>query len=107
MVIRTDGDTTVLKEIGASPASAATLADYAGTYASDELDVKLVIAVKGDHLVLLRRPADEFTLRSNFDDDFQSPIGSLRFSPDAQGRVTGFGVYSGRIRDVRFRREGR
>ena len=88
-----------------APAAAPThLADYAGTYSSEELDVKLTIAVKGDQLVLRRRPGDEFVMKPVYADDFETPIGSLRFSRDARGRVTGFGVFSGRIRDVRFRK---
>jgi len=102
VVVRPDGDTTEMIE---APAAAPThLADYAGTYSSEELDVKLTIAVKGDQLVLRRRPGDEFVMKPVYADDFETPIGSLRFSRDARGRVTGFGVFSGRIRDVRFRK---
>jgi hypothetical protein len=41
-------------------------------------------------------------MRPVYADDFATSIGSLRFSRDASGRVTGFGVYSGRIRNVKF-----
>jgi hypothetical protein len=102
MAIRPDGDTARFREVGEKPLTAERLADYAGIYGSDELDAQLVIAVRDTQLVLRRRPADEFTLRAMYDDDFSSPLGTLRFSRDASGRVTGFGVFSGRIRDVRF-----
>ena len=102
MAIRPDADTARFREVVQKPLTAQRLADYAGTYASEELDAQLVIAVKDGALVLRRRPADEFTLRAMYDDDFSSPLGTLRFSRDANGRVTGFGVFSGRIRDVRF-----
>ena len=101
-IIRPGADTTVLTEAHAPPLTAARLAEYAGTYISDELDVKLVVAVNDGRLVLRRRPADEMQMRPIYEDDFGTPIGSLRFSRDASGRVTGFGVFSGRIRDVRF-----
>ena len=101
-LVRTGGDTSVFAEAHSSPASKSRLSEYAGTYTSDELDVQLVVALAGDSLVLRRRPADEMAMRPIYDDDFRTPIGSLRFSRDAQGRVTGFGVFSGRIRDVRF-----
>ena len=101
-VARPDGDTTLLVEAGRPSLTATTLAGYAGTYVSEELDAQLVIAVKGDSLVLRRRPADEMPLRPMYDDDFSSPIGSLRFSRDGNGKITGFGIYNGRIRDVRF-----
>jgi CubicO group peptidase (beta-lactamase class C family) len=96
------GDTSVFAEAHAAPLTKAKLAEYAGTYTSDELDVVLTVAPVGELLVLRRRPADEMAMRPVYDDDFATPIGSLRFSRDASGRVNGFGVYSGRIRNVRF-----
>jgi len=97
-----DGDTSVFTEAHAAPLTKAKLAEYAGTYASDELDAVLTVVPVGELLILRRRPADEIWMRPVYDDDFATSIGSLRFSRDASGRVTGFGVYSGRIRNVRF-----
>ncbi|MFL5272262.1 MAG: hypothetical protein ACJ79E_09410, partial [Anaeromyxobacteraceae bacterium] len=98
-----DGDSTLLME--ARPGlTSQRLADYAGTYVSDELDVQLTIVVREGRLVLQRRESEDAPLRSAYEDDFVSPIGSLRFSRDASGRVTAFGIYNGRIRDVRFTR---
>src|SRR3954468_5773317 len=98
-----DGDSTLLME--ARPGlTSERLADYAGTYVSDELDVQLTIVVRDGKLVLQRRESEDATLRPLYEDDFSSPIGSLRFSRDGSGRVTGFGVYNGRIRNVRFTR---
>jgi len=102
LVVRADGDTTTLVEVSAKPPR---LADYVGHYSSEELDVKLEVAMKDDYLVLRRRPADEMAMRQVYDDDFATPIGSLRFSRDASGRITGLGVFNGRIRDVRFRKD--
>jgi CubicO group peptidase (beta-lactamase class C family) len=103
IVVRQDADTSRFREVAARTAPTADrLVEYAGTYTSEELDAQLVIAVKDSQLVLRRRPADEFMLHPMYDDDFSSPLGTLRFSRDASGRVTGFGVFSGRIRDVRF-----
>ena len=78
------------------------------TYTSDELDVKLVVEAKGDKLLLRRRPADEIELRPAYADDFAAPgLGSLRFSRNASGRVTGFSIFAGRVIDVRFTRAAR
>ncbi|MFL5612048.1 MAG: DUF3471 domain-containing protein [Gemmatimonadaceae bacterium] len=104
LLIRPDGDTAHFREVVRTRLTPARLAEYAGTYTSEELDAQLVIAVRDNQLVLRRRPADEFALEPMYDDDFSSPIGSLRFSRDATGRVTGLGIYSGRIRNVRFAR---
>jgi len=104
MLVTPDGDSARLAEARRPSLTSVRPADYAGTYASDELDVQLTIAVRGDRLVLQRREAEDAPLRPVYDDDFASPVGSLRFSRDASGRVTGFGIYNGRIRNVRFTR---
>jgi hypothetical protein len=107
-LVRPDGDTAVFDEVRPALASS-SLADYSGTYASDELDVRFVIAVKDGKLVLRRRPADEFELRPVYADDFESGggLGTLRFARDAAGVLTGFSFYAGRVVDVRFKRVSR
>jgi CubicO group peptidase (beta-lactamase class C family) len=102
---RADGDTATFEEIRSAP-SGVPVADYTGTYASDELDVRFVIAVKDGKLVLRRRPADEIELRPMYADDFQAAegLGTVRFSRNASGAVTGFSFYAGRVVDVRFKR---
>ena len=104
MLVTPDADSTLLTEARPASPSSERLADYMGTYASDELDVQLTIAVRDGELVMQRRESPDATLRPVYEDDFVSPIGSLRFSRDSSGRVTGFGVYNGRIRNVRFNR---
>src|SRR4051812_420338 len=102
-MLTADGDSTLLLE--ARPGlTSVRLADYVGSYVSDELDVQLTIVVREGKLVLQRRESEDAPLRSAYEDDFVSPIGSLRFSRDASGHVTGFGIYNGRIRNVRFTR---
>jgi CubicO group peptidase (beta-lactamase class C family) len=104
MMVTPDGDSTRLTEAPRANLTSERLAAYAGTYASEELDVQLTIAVRDGRLVLQRREAEDAPLEAVYEDDFASPIGSLRFSRDASGRVTGFGIYNGRIRNVRFMR---
>ena len=106
LVVRQDGDTAVMSEVQPATVSAARLADYTGTYASDELDVKLTIALVNDKLVLRRRPADEGQLQPLYEDSFDGPVGAMRFSRDASGRVTGVGIFNGRARNVRFTKVG-
>lgn len=103
-LVRAGGDTSRFEEVRVAPSSIPT-ADYVGTYASDELDVKLVVAAHDGNLVLRRRPADEFELRPVYADDFAAQdLGTLRFVRDAHGKVTGFSIYAGRVLDVRFKR---
>lgn len=105
--VRPYGDTAVYEEVRPA-ASTVPLADYAGTYASDELDVRLVVVSKDGKLVLRRRPADEMELRPVYEDDFQAAgLGTVRFARDGSGAVTGFSIYAGRVVDVRFKRVSR
>ena len=101
---RPGGDTSRFEEVRPAPKSI-PISEYTGTYTSDELDVKLVVAARDGRLVLRRRPADEFELRPVYADDFSAQgVGSLRFARDAHGKVTGFSIYQGRVLDVRFTR---
>jgi len=107
LLLRADGDTGHFEEVRPAPAAIKT-ADYVGEFVSDELDVHLEIAARDGKLFLRRRPADEMELRPSYVDDFQAQgLGSLRFMRDASGKVTGFGIFAGRVLDVRFRRASR
>ena len=107
VLVRPNGDSARFEEARPAPAQIPAQ-DYAGTYTSDELDVQLVVAAKGDKLVLRRRPAEEIELRPAYADDFAAPgLGSIRFARNASGRVTGFSIFAGRVIDVRFTRAAR
>jgi hypothetical protein len=99
-----DGDTTRYEPVVAASPSAAQLAAYAGSYWSDELETRYKIVVRDGGLVVQQRLGDEVKLTPTFADGFTSPAGTVVFSRDA-GKVSGFGIWAGRIRDVRFRRE--
>jgi CubicO group peptidase (beta-lactamase class C family) len=105
LMLRPDGDTTRFEEVRPAP-NAVPMNDYTGTYASDELDVRLTVAVRDGKLVLRRRPADELELRPAYADDFQAQgLGTIRFARDAKGKVKGLAIFAGRVLDVRFNRE--
>lgn len=87
--------------------SRAPLAGYVGSYYSPELDVTYEVVLKGGTLELRRRLMEDRPLQPTFADAFALGGANLIFRRDAEGRVSGFGFYGGRIRDVRFeRREG-
>ena len=94
-----------IEEVSPAPATI-PVADYAGTYASDELDVRFTVVARDGKLFLKRRPADEFELRPMYRDDFASGggLGTVRFARDARGAVTGLAFFAGRVLDVRFKR---
>lgn len=106
ILVRAESDTARYEEVVAAPAMI-PLADYTGTYASDELDARFVVVARDGKLLLRRRPADEFELRPVYRDDFQSGggLGTIRFARDGRGTVTGFAFFAGRVLDVRFTRQ--
>jgi hypothetical protein len=106
LVSVSDGESTRFVPVAEVKPSARDLAAYAGSYWSDELDTRLTVEVRGDSLVVRRRPADVLALAPTFRDGFTGEdVGNVVFTRDAGGRVTGFGVWAGRVRNVRFTRE--
>jgi CubicO group peptidase (beta-lactamase class C family) len=84
---------------------AAQLAEFAGTYRSDELEVAYRIAVHEGALRLERMKAQPAALQPIVADTFAGQPGTLTFVRDGSGRVTGFLLDAGRVRHVKFRRE--
>lgn len=106
LVVRREGSKPeTLEAIDAASPSARQLAEYAGTYASDELDATYRLALKGERLVLSIRGASERELKPTFRDGFVTPEGvQLEFRRDARGKITGFSVQAGRVRNIGFAR---
>ena len=103
-LVRAGDDTTRFEEAKA-PVTPLPAADYVGRYASDELEIALTVLAKDGKLWLRRRLGEEIELRPTYADAFQATgVGSVRFARDAKGAVTGFGIFAGRVLDVRFRR---
>lgn len=99
-------DTTIFQPIAAATPKGAALAAYAANYWSDELDLRVTVALSDTMLVIKRRPADEARLFPTFRDGFVSPqMGTVIFTRDVRGRVNGFGIWAGRVRNVHFTRE--
>ncbi len=92
------------REASVSPDRAA-LAAYAGTYDSDELDVRYTIAVGDSGLVVRHRKLGELALAPTATDAFTIDYGVfLQFTRARNGKVNGFTLGDGRVRGVRFER---
>jgi len=100
-----DGDTTRYLPARAVTPTPASLAAYAGTYWSDELETRLRVLVRDGVLVVQQRRGSEVVLAPTFADGFTGPAGNIVFSRNRAGRVDGFGIWAGRVRNVRFSRE--
>ncbi len=85
--------------------SATALAEFAGTYRGEEIDPPYRIVARDGALRLERLKVAPATLAPVVTDTFTSPIGVIRFTRDASGRITGFVLDGGRIRRMKFGRE--
>lgn len=82
--------------------AAADLADYAGAFVSEEIDPVYRIALQDGKLTLMRLKHKPDELRPATQDVFTGGIGTLRFTRDASGHISGFILNNGRIQDFRF-----
>lgn len=83
----------------------AELAEFAGQYRSEELDVEWTItAARDSALTLSRRRMPDQRLTAVYTDGFSGGVGSVRFTRNAAGRIDGFLLSAGRIRHIRFDR---
>jgi CubicO group peptidase (beta-lactamase class C family) len=78
------------------------LAAYVGSYRSPELEVTVDLVAESGRLLLRQRPAEEMPLTPIYTDGFAAQGQTIRFTRDESGGVTGFRVFAGRARDVRF-----
>ena len=84
----------------------AELREFAGVYASKELDVPTYLNVEGDKLVLHPPKASEIDLAPLANDLFVGGNRCVRFMRDAQKKVSGLlmsGLWN-RVRNLRFER---
>lgn len=70
------------------------LAEYAGTYASDEVGASYTVAIDGDHLVVKLPPSAQFAMEPSYKDGFVVEGDLVHFTRGKNGRVDGFDVKS-------------
>jgi CubicO group peptidase (beta-lactamase class C family) len=81
------------------------LAEYAGVYASDEIDPRFQIIARNDGLTLKRLKHDPQEFLPTIKDSFEDKGGvNIHFQRNTMGRVVGFVWDSGRITNFRLRK---
>jgi hypothetical protein len=104
-LLTADGDTVRYEPTAPFAPTAAQLAEYAGTYVSDEAEATIVVSVDGGGLRLADRYGRvQGTVPPIYTDAFGDAAGGVRFLRDAKGKVTGLSVRESRAWDVRFTR---
>jgi len=84
--------------------AAAQLAEFGGTYWSDEAEVALTAAVDNGALVIRRRPDTVIALTAIDRDTFRGSLGTITFRRDAAGKINELIVKQDRVWDLRFQR---
>jgi hypothetical protein len=101
--VRTRGGTTRYDRIAVASFTATQLAEYAGDYRSDEIETTNTFVADSGRLVITRGGRRYGTFEPIARDLFVGPGGGvLEFSRDARGRITGYALQSGRVRNLRF-----
>jgi CubicO group peptidase (beta-lactamase class C family) len=78
---------------------------YAGSYRSSELDAPLDIGARGDTVVVDQGWRGLTRFRPLYKDGFDAGGGRIvRFTRDSRGRITGFVIWAGRVRHLRYDR---
>jgi CubicO group peptidase (beta-lactamase class C family) len=91
-----------------APLAAAALADYAGTYDSDEIGATFTVTVKDGQLMVQRdTDAAPAVLQPSSADQFRFGGMTVRFARGATRTIEALLVDAGRVRDIRFARRGR
>ena len=105
MVIEVEGDDEpgVFERYEEASPSAGDLAAFAGTYYSPELDHTQVLAVE-DGALVARRKEEDMALAPALADVFVEGGVSLFFERDRKGRVTGYRLNAGRVRNLLYGR---
>ena len=106
--LQVDGERRVYQRVDPADDAPPSLEGYAGQYRSDELAMNWEVQVQAGGLVLQHRRHGEIPPHSTGRDRFAASIlGSLQFERDSSGKITGFRVTTGRVRNLRFDRSDR
>jgi hypothetical protein len=108
-VVVTGGDEkpSVYAELPAFEVSSADLAQYAGTFQSDEIDALYRFGVETGKLILRRLNNLPGTLEMEGPELFKSELGVLRFVRGPGHQITGVTLNTGRVRNFRFEKGAR
>lgn len=100
------GRPTIYKAVEPAGDSPMRLAEYVGSYYSEELDAKYDLTLLGTRLVVKKKVADGLTLSPQYADVFGDGdrLISARFVREPGGRVTGFLLSTSRIKGLVFKK---
>lgn len=104
MLVRGASGTVTFTRADAANLTPAQLAEYAGDYRNDEIDATHTWKVEKDKLVAYSGYRRLGELDPSYKDGFTRGGSVIDIVRDRRGRITGYTIQSGRVRDLRFTR---
>ena len=103
-VLNPGSDGVRLEPVADFDPTAAEMAEYTGTYRSDEAEATYTVEIEDGELVRKDRWGDRERLAPLYPDAFRSRGSTIIFRRDASGQITEMTLSQGRVWDLRFRR---
>ena len=104
MIVRTAGDEVTFERADTAALTPAQLAEYAGSYRSDEVEATHVWKVEKGQLAVYINERRVGVLEPSYRDGFTRGGTVIDVQRDSRGRITGYLVEAGRVRHLRFTR---
>ena len=104
LLVRGASDTSSYERVDSVALTATQLAEYAGEYRNEEIETTHSWRVEKGELVVYAAGRRLGTLDPMYRDGFLRGGAMIDVTRDARGRITGFVLQSGRVRDLRFTR---
>jgi len=102
LAIRSRAGITRYERTSVEPVTAAQLAEYVGEYRNDEVETTITFVADSGRLVNMRSGRRSGTFEPVARDLFVGGGGVLEFVRDKRGRVTGYALQAGRVRNLKF-----
>ena len=104
MIVRTAGDSVTYTRADTVALTSTQLAAYAGEYRNDEVEATHSWKVEKGELVVSANNRRLGTLEPSYKDGFTRGGSVIDVQRDSRGRITGYIVQAGRVRNLRFTR---
>jgi hypothetical protein len=104
MIVRTTTDEATFTRADSVSLTAAQLSDFVGNYRNDEVEATHAWKIEKDQLVLYVNDRRQGVLEPSYRDGFTRGGTVIDMQRDGRGRITGFVLQSGRVRNLRFTR---
>ncbi len=105
---RYDRRAEIFEPIAAAAPKEGELAEYTGSYYSEEMDTVYHLQVENDGLLFFRKNGQKGPLQPTFRDGFATTDNmQFEFKRDAQGKITGFSLGWARLRNLNFTRQNK